>query len=268
MNELGILRVHLIRLKNKNENLQESKKTRIRTLVNLVASESFAHYANKTFQVRFFLLCVFISSLLDICTKTGLYIISISFIFFFLIFTSQILFFRNFLIIANLSNYRGKTERGTSSIKTTNYRYNEAKQDCPFFLYQIKPDSISLRIKIRGGFSPQSRAIHSFVYRRAFRGCLRMFLDSNLTRSVEQSRRSFLFVPLAESGRETGNRFKPGNFSTLPSWFYQKLFFPAFFHSLAGLKYSSPRKIKMEWEEKYIYISFLIISTSNFYNHL
>lgn len=84
VNELGILRVHLIRLKNKNENLQESKKTRIRTLVNLVASESFAHYANKTFQVRFFLLCVFISSLLDICTKTGLCIISISFIFFFL----------------------------------------------------------------------------------------------------------------------------------------------------------------------------------------
>lgn len=77
MNELGILRVHLIRLKNKNENLQKSKKTRIRTLVNLVASESFAHYANKTFQVRFFLLCIFISSLLDICTKTGLYIISI-----------------------------------------------------------------------------------------------------------------------------------------------------------------------------------------------
>lgn len=84
VNELGILRVHLIRLKNKNENLQESKKTRIRTLVNLVASESFAHYANKTFQVRFFLLCIFISSLLDICTKTGLCIISISFIFFFL----------------------------------------------------------------------------------------------------------------------------------------------------------------------------------------
>ena len=109
------------------------------------------------------------------------------------------------------------------------------------------PDSISLRIKIRRGFSPQSRAIHSFVYRRAFRGCLRMFLDSNLTRSV----------PLAESGRETGNRFKPGNFSTLPSWFYQKLFFPAFFHSLAGLKYSTtPRKIKMEYGKKKIYFVF------------
>lgn len=119
------------------------------------------------------------------------------------------------------------------------------------------PDSISLRIKIRRGFSPQSRAIHSFVYRRAFRGCLRMFLDSNLTRSVEQSRRSFLFVPLAESGRETGNRFKPGNFSTLPSWFYQKLFFPAFFHSLAELKYSTtPRKIKMEYGKKKIYFVF------------
>lgn len=82
MNELWILRVHLMRLKNENENLQESKKTKIRTLVNLVASESFAHYANETFQVHFFFLCIYI--ILDICTRTGLYIISSIFLFFFL----------------------------------------------------------------------------------------------------------------------------------------------------------------------------------------
>lgn len=56
-----------------------------------------------------------------------------------------------------------------------------------------------------------------------------MFLDSNLTRSVEQSRRSFLFVPLAESGRETGNRFKPGNFSTLPSVILSETILPCVF---------------------------------------
>lgn len=71
-----------MRLKNENENLQESKKTKIRTLVNLVASESFAHYANETFQVHFFFLCIYI--ILDIYTRTGLYIISSIFLFFFL----------------------------------------------------------------------------------------------------------------------------------------------------------------------------------------
>lgn len=137
MNELWILRVHLMRLKNENENLQESKKTKIRTLVNLVASESFAHYANETFQVHFFFLCIYI--ILDICTRTGLYIISSIFLFFFL--SYFFFFFTNSpcLILSQIllyeSNYKWsrekKTERGTSSIKTTNYRYNEAKQDCP-----------------------------------------------------------------------------------------------------------------------------------------
>lgn len=126
-----------------------------------------------------------------------------SFIFFSFSQTVLVLFYRKFYFTNLIINDQGKRKQSVERVQLKQLIIDITRRS-KIVLYRIKPDSISLRIKIRRGFSPQSRAIHSFVYRRAFRGCLPMFLDSNLTRSVEQSRRSFLFVPLAESGRETG----------------------------------------------------------------